>query len=172
LTGSEVIAEDKLFATLDPTTRRLRFPEEREIILADTVGFIRDLPPELMRAFRATLEELSQAHLLLHVVDISDPGAEEHIEAVVKTLCSLGIQETPVQLILNKCDQPHNEDLAAMLSKRQGALITSALDPKTLRALVRSIGARLFDYASADEHVLPSVLEHYEQSRETKWSPI
>ena len=79
LTGSEVLAEDKLFATLDPTTRRLRFPREREIILADTVGFIRDLPRDLAQAFRATLEELDQADLLLHVVDAADPAREQQI---------------------------------------------------------------------------------------------
>ena len=75
LTRSDVLAEDKLFATLDPTTRRLRFPREREIIITDTVGFIRDLPHDLARAFRATLEELDEADLLLHVVDAADPGA-------------------------------------------------------------------------------------------------
>ncbi len=77
LTSSEVLAEDKLFATLDPTTRRLRFPREREIIIADTVGFIRDLPPDLAQAFRATLEELDEADLLLHVVDAADPARQQ-----------------------------------------------------------------------------------------------
>ena len=77
-----MLAEDKLFATLDPTTRRLRLPREREIIITDTVGFIRDLPHDLARAFRATLEELDEADLLLHVVDAADPAREQQIAAV------------------------------------------------------------------------------------------
>jgi GTP-binding protein HflX len=172
LTGSDVLVENKLFATLDPTTRRLRFPEEREIVLADTVGFIRDLPPELIRAFRATLEELGEAHLLLHVVDVSDPAAEEHMMAVMKTLCELGIQETPVQLILNKSDRPHDEDMAGMYRKREDALCVSALDSRTLVPLVRSIGARLFDRAGEKTSPLPSVREHFERAKKPEWSPI
>lgn len=88
LTNSEVIAENKLFATLDPTTRRIRFPEEREIILSDTVGFIQDLPPELTNAFKATLEELGDSDLLLHVIDASNPNYLEHIKSVEKILLS------------------------------------------------------------------------------------
>ena len=102
LTGSEVLAEDKLFATLDPTTRRLRFPREREIILADTVGFIRDLPRDLARAFRATLEELDQADLLLHVVDAGNPAREQQIAAVETILGDLGLGETPRLLVLEQ----------------------------------------------------------------------
>ena len=104
LTGSEVLAENKLFATLDPTTRRLRFPREREIILADTVGFIRDLPRDLAKAFRATLEELDQADLLLQVVDAGDPAREQQIGAVETILGDLGLAETPRMLVLNKID--------------------------------------------------------------------
>ena len=79
LTGGDVLAEDKLFATLDPTSRRLRFPREREVIITDTVGFIRDLPKDLVAAFRATLEELADADLLLHVVDAADPRRDEQV---------------------------------------------------------------------------------------------
>ena len=86
LTDSEVLAEDKLFATLDPTSRRLRFPREREVIITDTVGFIRDLPEDLVAAFRATLEELDDADLLLHVVDAADPRLDAHVAAVEKIL--------------------------------------------------------------------------------------
>ena len=104
LTRSEVLAENKLFATLDPTTRRLRFPAEREIILADTVGFIRNLPRELMDAFRATLEELESADLLVHVVDISHPQFEEQIDVVKQTLQDIGAGDKPVYLVFNKVD--------------------------------------------------------------------
>ncbi|HXI59047.1 MAG TPA: GTPase HflX, partial [Polyangia bacterium] len=105
LTASDVLAEDKLFATLDPTTRRLRFPREREIIIADTVGFIRDLPPDLAAAFRATLEELDEADLLLHVVDAADPDNEQQIAAVERILADLGLAETPRLLVMNKVDK-------------------------------------------------------------------
>jgi GTP-binding protein HflX len=104
LTASDVLAEDKLFATLDPTTRRLRFPREREIIIADTVGFIRDLPHDLAQAFRATLEELDEADLLLHVVDAADPDCEQQIAAVERILTDLGLAETPRMLVMNKVD--------------------------------------------------------------------
>ena len=105
LTRSDVLAENKLFATLDPTTRRLRFPAEREIILADTVGFIRNLPKELMDAFRATLEELEAADLLVHVADASHPDLLQQISAVETILAEMGLDRVPRLLVLNKWDQ-------------------------------------------------------------------
>jgi len=105
LTQSEVLAENKLFATLDPTSRRLRFPQDREVIITDTVGFIRDLPKDLVAAFRATLEELEEADLLLHVVDVADPERDAHIEAVEKILDGLGLESTPRILVFNKADK-------------------------------------------------------------------
>ena len=99
-----MLAEDKLFATLDPTTRRLRLPREREIIITDTVGFIRDLPLDLARAFRATLEELDEADLLLHVVDAADPARDQQTAAVETILADLGLAETPRILVMNKID--------------------------------------------------------------------
>ncbi len=104
LTRSEVLAENKLFATLDPTTRRLRFPAEREIILADTVGFSRNLPKELMDAFRATLEELESADLLVHVADASHPDLLQQITSVETILEELELQHMPRILLLNKWD--------------------------------------------------------------------
>lgn len=104
LTGSEVLAENRLFATLDPTTRRLRFPRERELILTDTVGFIRSLPKELMEAFRATLEELEEAELLLHVADASHPELDMHLASVEDILDRLGLGGKPRMLVLNKAD--------------------------------------------------------------------
>ncbi len=104
LLNSLVIAVDKLFATLDPTTRRVKFPEEREIILSDTVGFIHDLPPELTNAFKATLEELGSADLLLHVIDVSNPNYQEHIMAVEKILESLDLSGVKQIRVYNKID--------------------------------------------------------------------
>jgi GTP-binding protein HflX len=104
LTGASVYVANELFATLDPTSRRLRFPHEREVVLTDTVGFIRDLPAPLKNAFRATLEELHEADLLVHVVDARDPRRDKHIAAVEDVLSELGIEKTPRLLVLNKSD--------------------------------------------------------------------
>src|SRR5438067_1186135 len=105
LTDSAVLAENKLFATLDPTSRRLRFPRDREVIITDTVGFIRDLPKDLVAAFRATLEELEDADLLLHVVDASDPRHDEQAQAVERVLSTLDVAATPRLLVYNKADR-------------------------------------------------------------------
>jgi GTP-binding protein HflX len=126
LTASRVLAEDKLFATLDPTSRRLRFPRDREVIVTDTVGFIRDLPPDLVNAFRATLEELGDADLLLHVVDVSDPRHEEQIEAVEAILGELGLAEKRRVLVMNKVDRlPAGE--GATVAHRRDAIPVSAV---------------------------------------------
>ncbi len=104
LTDSGVLAEDKLFATLDPTTRLCRLKGGRKILLTDTVGFINKLPHHLIDAFRSTLEEAKYADILLHVVDISDPEADRHIQTVYDTLSELGIREKPILTVLNKTD--------------------------------------------------------------------
>ncbi len=104
LTNARVVAENKLFATLDPTSRRLRFPRDREVIITDTVGFIRELPKTLVSAFRATLEELADADLLLHVVDASDADHPQQLAAVERILDSLGLGDTPRLRVFNKCD--------------------------------------------------------------------
>lgn len=104
LTQSSVLAENKMFATLDPTTRRLRFPREHEVVLADTVGFIRNLPKELAEAFQATLEELEAADLLVHVLDASHPELEQQAEAVENILAAMGLQSIPRLMVLNKWD--------------------------------------------------------------------
>lgn len=127
LTKSEVIAENKLFATLDPTTRRLRFPEEHEIVLADTVGFIRDLPKELMEAFRATLEELNEANILIHVLDASHEEMEQQLESVEKILEELKLADVPRVLLLNKWDNLPKESQELLLERFSGAYPVSAL---------------------------------------------
>ena len=138
LTNSKVQAEDRLFATLDPTSRRLRFPKEREVIITDTVGFIRDLPPDLRKAFAATLEELYEADLLLHVADASNPQVEEQIEAVQGILEQLNLEQTPQLLVLNKLDISH-EAVVQKLMARYSAVAVSALQSKTLPALLERL---------------------------------
>ncbi|ACG71458.1 GTP-binding proten HflX [Anaeromyxobacter sp. K] len=125
LTDSAVLAEDKLFATLDPTSRRLRFPRDREVIITDTVGFIRDLPPDLVNAFRATLEELGDADLLLHVVDASDPRQDEQIAAVEEILRGLGLDGKRRLLVLNKVDRLPPETRAALAQRRDAAAVSA-----------------------------------------------
>ena len=105
LTGADVFAEDKLFATLDPTTRSLRLADGREILVTDTVGFIQKLPHTLVQAFHATLEEVVEADILLHVVDVSNEAAEFQIEAVTEVLKELGVAEKPMLYVLNKLDR-------------------------------------------------------------------
>jgi GTP-binding protein HflX len=143
LTKSRVYVEDKLFATLDPTTRRLRFPREREIIITDTVGFLRDLPKDLMDAFQATLAELKDADLLLHVIDIAHPRFEEQMAAVEKILEDLDLQRTPLLRIFNKADKVEQET-ADRLGRAFGAISLSALNPGTFASLLRAMEEKLF----------------------------
>lgn len=142
LTNSSVISEDKLFATLDPTTRRIRFPEEREIIISDTVGFIHDLPPDLSMAFKATLEELGDADLLLHVVDISNENHTEQMEAVDSILNSLNLNEIPRLIIFNKSDQLDSEKRESL--KKSNAILVSAVSREGLQELLDLIETRLW----------------------------
>jgi GTP-binding protein HflX len=125
LTDSSVLAEDFLFATLDPTSRRLRFPRDREVIITDTVGFIRDLPPDLVNAFRATLEELDDADLLLHVVDASDPRLDGQVEAVEGILADLGLAAKPRLLVLNKIDRLAPGEGQALAHARDGVAVSA-----------------------------------------------
>ena len=122
LTGSQIPANDRLFDTLDTTTRRLRIDESTEVLLSDTVGFIRKLPTHLIEAFKATLEELSYADVLLHVIDISNPEAEEQARVVDELIRQLGAESTPCLRVYNKCDRymgilPHGEDVVCISAK-------------------------------------------------------
>lgn len=141
LTHSEVIAEDKLFATLDPTTRRIRFPEEKEIIISDTVGFIHDLPPELSHAFKATLEELGDADLLIHLVDISNSEYRDQMESVESILTDLDLNQVPRLLVFNKVDR--FSDGEEELPKLKGMFV-SAEKGIGLQELLDSIENALF----------------------------
>jgi len=146
LTNSEIVAEDKLFATLDPTSRRLRFPAETEVIITDTVGFIRNLPAELLKAFMATLEELKEADLLIHVVDISNPAYHDQMNVVEKFLRDLDLENIPCLKLYNKVDLLEKGTLAEKVRK-EGGLLVSALQPETLKPFLlqaeRIIGKEL-----------------------------
>lgn len=124
LTGSDVLVENRLFATLDPTSRRLRFPSEVEALVTDTVGFIRDLPTDLAQAFRATLEELDDAALLLHVADAADPERLQHLAAVDGILAQLGLAEIPRLLVWNKVDLLSPLERAMLLKSRPGVAVS------------------------------------------------
>jgi GTP-binding protein HflX len=143
LTKSEVFVEDRLFATLDTSSRRLRFPREREVIITDTVGFIRNLPKDLMAAFRSTLEELGDANLLIHLVDASNPRFERQIESVARILEELRLNDKPQLLVFNKIDRMSEED-AAHLEARFGAIAISALDQSSFRPLLGAIEAQIW----------------------------
>ncbi|MBI5050863.1 MAG: GTPase HflX [Nitrospirae bacterium] len=143
LTKSTTFVEDKMFATLDTASRRLRFPKERDIIITDTVGFIRDLPDDLFSAFRATLEELEDADLLLHIVDISNPRFEMHINSVDKILSDLGLSGKLQLLIFNKEDLADREEVEAVC-RRFDAVSISALKPGTFYRLLDAIEERLW----------------------------
>ena len=127
LTRSDVFVEERMFATLDPTSRRLRLPREREVVINDTVGFIRDLPPDLLAAFCATLEEIEDSDLVVHVVDGSHVGHAAQIKAVERILAELGYDEIPTLLAFNKIDRLGEHDLAELTSVFPGAIGLSAL---------------------------------------------
>jgi GTP-binding protein HflX len=135
LTHAAVPAEDRLFATLDPTTRRLRFPREREVIITDTVGFIQDLPRNLLEAFKATLEELEEADLLIHVIDLGNPRFPEHMAAVASILASLNLHDKPVLKVFNKMDLV-SPNLAALQARLHDGVAISATDEGTLPPLI------------------------------------
>jgi len=143
LTHSDVHIENKMFATLDPVSRRLRFPREREVIVTDTVGFIRDLPPDLVTAFKATLEELEDSSALLHVVDAAAPDASRHIETVRSLLDGLGLADTPELLVFNQIDRlPPGQGEA--LAHREGGVAVSATEGQGLTELLSSVEKMLW----------------------------
>jgi GTP-binding protein HflX len=143
LTKSKTFVEDKMFATLDTASRRLRFPKERDVIVTDTVGFIRDLPKDLFAAFKATLEELEDADLLLHVVDISNPRYEQQITSVEQILSDLDLSEKQVLLAFNKEDLADKEETKGVC-RRHNALSFSALHPETMDRLLKEMERRLW----------------------------
>jgi len=145
LTGANVLAEDKLFATLDPTTRRLRLPTNQNVLLTDTVGFIRKLPHGLVEAFKATLEEVVQTDLLVHVVDVSHPQAEEQIQSVEAVLKEIGAEGKPTLMVFNKIDQLNGsrDVLTRFLERHPHGVSISATSGEGLAALLAELGSQL-----------------------------
>jgi GTPase len=144
LTGAGVLAEDKLFATLDPATRRLRLPTNQNVFLTDTVGFIRKLPHGLVEAFKATLEEVVQAELLLHVVDVSHPRVEEQIASVNTVLHEIGAEGKPTIMVFNKIDKfSGNGALQKHLDHYPKAVAVSAESGEGIPALIEELGTQL-----------------------------
>lgn len=156
LTEAKVNTEDLLFATLDTTTRRLRFPREREIIITDTVGFIHDLPPDLLGAFRPTLDELSDANLLIHLVDISHPYFEDQMAAVEKILGQLNLHEIPRMLIFNKEDKRDPIEVKN-LCLQYNAISISSLHRESLPKVTTAIEEFFWSVSSHDKTDLEGV---------------
>jgi len=145
LTHSDVLAENKLFATLDTRSRRIRFPEEREVVLTDTVGFIRDLPKDLLAAFRATFEEAADSDLLLHVVDAADPSREDHIRTTEALLDELGLATIPRLLVYNKTDLLPIDEVSRLERGYPDALLVAATLRESTRGLLDRIALSLKD---------------------------
>ena len=149
LTGADIPANDRLFDTLDPTTRRLRLDESTEILLSDTVGFIRKLPTHLIEAFKATLEELQYADVLLHVIDIANPEWPRQAQVVEELIRQLGAESTPCLRVYNKCDAywgilPHGEDVVCISAKSgEGADVLLARLTQLLDRGKRRVSLRL-----------------------------
>ncbi|HMG33594.1 MAG TPA: GTPase HflX [Blastocatellia bacterium] len=150
LTSSSVVAEDRMFATLDPTSRRLRLPKDREVIINDTVGFIRDLPADLITAFRATLEQMETSDVLIHLVDATSSQLEAHIASVEKILHELGLSEIPRLLVYNKTDLLTAEETQT-LTRNDRDMAVSAIHPQSLVLLVERIGVDLEIAASTSQ---------------------
>jgi GTP-binding protein HflX len=138
LTDAGVLAEDRLFATLDPRARRLHLPEGRPLVLTDTVGFIRDMPKDLFAAFRATFEEAADADLLLEVVDASDPACSEHMRTTEGILAALGLAELPRLPVYNKVDRLAPAE-RAHLESRPGSVAISARSKATVQSLLAQL---------------------------------
>ena len=150
LTNSGVIVENKLFSTLVPTTRKIMLPGGREILITDTVGFISDLPKELVNAFRATLEELGGSSLLLHVADASDPMVDDRIESVNKILLQTGYESIPQMIVLNKTDKTP-ADTARRLGRAYAAPLISAREKDAIPEMLGLIEERIFGTSPGDE---------------------
>ncbi len=146
LANAEVLAENKLFATLDPTTRRVRLPHEHNVLFTDTVGFIQKLPTQLVAAFRATLEEITEADALLHLVDMTHPNAMEQAESVIDTLNDLGTSNKPMVIALNKCDQLTPEEVRArMTGILSEGIPISGLKRQGFDVLLKEVEETLFE---------------------------
>ena len=143
LTGDQAAASNALFVTLDPLVRKVRLPDRRELLVSDTVGFIERLPHSLVAAFRATLEEVAAADLLLHVIDASDPDRDRHVDAVHSVLAEVGAERVPAIEVFNKCDRLGHAGRVRLRATRAGALCVSALTGEGRDDLVAAMEAHL-----------------------------
>jgi GTP-binding protein HflX len=143
LTGDQAAASNALFVTLDPLVRRVRLPDRRELLVSDTVGFIDRLPHSLVAAFRATLEEVAEADLLLHVIDASAPDRERHMAAVQTVLAEVGADRVPAIDVFNKCDRLHDSERARLAAVYPGALAVSALTGEGREEVIAAMETRL-----------------------------
>ena len=150
LTGADVLAEDKLFATLDPTSRAIELPDGRSLLLVDTVGLIRRLPHHLVEAFKSTLEEAACADIIIHVCDVSDPEAAEKADVTLKTLADLGAAEIPVVTVLNKCDL-----LTENIPEDDSTVKISAKKAQGIDRLLQVVAANLPETAKRMKLLLP-----------------
>ena len=156
LSGAGVFVEDALFATLDPTIRRVRPKGGREVLVTDTVGFIRNLPHQLLAAFHATLEEVAEADVVVHVVDASHPQMEQQIEAARRVLVELGCAEKPTVVAFNKCDLVDDrERLDGRAAREEHGVVISAVTGEGLGDLLRAVGERLEQELVPVELVVP-----------------
>ncbi len=150
LTGAGVLAEDKLFATLDPTSRAIELPDGRSLLMVDTVGLIRRLPHHLVEAFKSTLEEAACADIIIHVCDVSDPEAAEKADVTLKTLAELGAAEIPVVTVLNKCDK-----IEENIPENDTTVKISALKGEGIDRLLQTIAKNLPETAKRMKLLLP-----------------
>jgi len=157
ISGADVYSADMLFATLDPTTRVVNMPGGREVLFTDTVGFIQKLPPEIVAAFRATLEEISNADILLHVVDVTHPNVNEQIEAVEDTLAELGVEHLPTVIALNKIDLlPEGEEIdLEIVDLNHPAVLVSARTGEGIEPLLAALEAAMTQYLEPLHILLP-----------------
>lgn len=152
LTKSQFQVEDKLFSTLDTATRRLRFPKNHEVVITDTVGFIKDLPKDLLGAFRPTFDELQESNLLIHLIDISNPRFHQQIEAVEKTLFELKLDHIPILRVFNKEDQLSQGEVEAICEKYDGVSIT-AFRPDSFEKFFIALERKLWEGSPPPNHM-------------------
>lgn len=156
LTGADVVAENKLFATLDPTTRSLTLPNKQRVLLTDTVGFLRRLPHTLIESFKATLEEVTEADLLLHVIDLSHPRVDEHIAAVDAVVKELGAYGKETLMVFNKIDAvPNREMVTTYLQRFGGSVAISARTGEGVSALVQALQDELASWRLHSRYRVP-----------------
>jgi len=155
LTDAGVLVQDRLFATVDPTTRRLDLPGGERVLVTDTVGFVKKLPHQLVQAFRSTLDEVAEADLLLHVVDASTPDPRAHMDAVRAVLREIGADDVPELIVFNKADTADRDDAKRLLQSHPGSVLLSAHTGEGIDRLLDVVGERLREMTHVVEIIVP-----------------